>query len=114
MHRRAHTAAIQLLDGLYCGVEVTTVTQVNLNLIRVAFDELFGDASTRLKKIQTRANLVGGKRLAGFGRDLDAHVADLDLTLYDETQSDRTSARCSFFDNLDARIRNPPGIEQRL
>jgi hypothetical protein len=45
---------------------------------------------------------------------LNPHVANLNLPLDDETQSDRTSSIRAFFDYFDARIRNATGVEQRL
>ncbi len=112
-HGFTYAAAIDLLDAFNRRVEVAAVAQVDLNLIGIARDQLFGDTSTGLEKVQARANLVGRNRLRGRRRDVDPHVADLNLSLNNETQLDWTTAT-GFLDDFDARIGDAPGVKQRL
>ena len=59
-HRRTNTARTKLFDRFNRRVEVTAVTQVHLNFISIAKNELFGKTCTGLDKVQSRTKFIDG------------------------------------------------------
>ena len=85
------------------GVVVTSVTQISLNFICVAFDCAQGESASWLQQIQARPDFITRDRRARSRRDSDTDAGNYDLSLHDEAHPNwqRAVRTCSRIVDLD-------------